>query len=170
MADKKISSGVKIGNVSGGINRSTIAGRDVVRSANSPVPSNRPVDTVPNAPELSQLLVQIQQSLTELAMEKKALVHLSLAASSKIEAAALNVEDANRNICPDGKKTEAITVSKRLSEATSLVSTLLDDVNEIGNKAEDIQDAVMPLAKRLSSLFGQLGTAAVWAAKIWGAI
>ncbi len=63
--------------------------------------------------------------------------------------------------------TEAESVQKSLSEATTLLSGILDGARTVAQKADGVVSAVKPLAEKLEPLVEKIGVAALWAARLW---
>ena len=161
------STGVTIGNVSGGIQGSIIAGRDVknatVTIGGQPVPA----DKEPTVPELKQLLAEIQRELADMSTEKEAFKALSPVTPFAVQGAEATVKDAAEKVERDMKPESARSVQKGLLEATSLLGGVLDGARVVAEKAGAVVSAGMPIAEKLGPLVDKVATAAWWVAKLW---
>ena len=167
------SGGVTIGNVTGGIQGSIIAGRDVTTRDFSPTITigGQPVsvDKEPTVAELKQLLAEIRQGLAEVTAQREALKEVSPAAPFTAQGAEQSVKDAAEKVeeQPEMEPEEAKSVQESLTEATNLLSGILDGAKTVAKKAGEVVSAVRPLAEKLEPLVGKLGVAALWVARLW---
>lgn len=158
---------VNIGNVSGGIHGSIIAGRDVTGATITIGGQPTPADKDPTLDELKQLLTEIQHELTEIAAQKDALREVSPASPLTVQGAEENVKDAAEKLESDMKPETAQSVQRSLKEATTLLSSILDGAKIVAEKTSEVAGAVSPLAESLEPLVEKVGVAALWAAKLW---
>jgi ABC-type transporter Mla subunit MlaD len=169
MSDKEKSEGVSIGNVTGGIYGSIIAGRDVKNATINLGNKQVPADKEPSFEEFQQLLGEIKKELAELAAQEEILNAVSPAAPSLVQGAAASVEsvaDATQDN-PEMEPEEAKTVEQRLTEATRLLGTILDSTKSVAGKAMEAGRTIAPVIEKLGPLAEKIGVAAFWAAKIW---
>lgn len=168
MTEKKQSGGVTIGNVSGGIHRSIIAGRDVKNATITMGGQPIPVDKEPTSDELKQLLIEIQKELAAIASQKETLGQISPAAPYTAQGAEQSVQTALAAVdqSPEMEPTEAQSVQTSLTEATTLLTGILDGARAVAEKAVAVGKAVKPIAEHLEPLIEKLGVAAVWVAKL----
>jgi hypothetical protein len=158
---------VHIGNVSGGIHGSIIAGRDVSNATISLGGQPTPADKEPTLDELKQLLAEIQGELAELTAQQEALKEVSSAAPFTAQGAEQSVKDAAEKIEPEMEPEAAKSVQQSLTEATTLLSGILDGAKAVAEKAGEVGRAVKPIAEKLEPLVEKVGVAALWAAKLW---
>ncbi len=170
MSEKKQSSGVTIGNVSGGVYGSVIAGRDV-RNANITI-GGQPTsaDKEPTLVEFNQLMREIQKELQEITQLKDALKAVSSAAPFTAKGAEQSVKDAAVELVakPKVKPEDAKSAQEKLAEATGILSTILDGAKAIAQEASETGTAVKPLIEKLTPLIEKVSVAAFWVAKLWG--
>jgi hypothetical protein len=167
MSNAKQVGGVTIGNVSGGIHGSVIAGQNV--SGVTITIGDRAVaaDKEPNADELKELLLDIQRHLGELAAHGEALGKLSPSAPLIARSAEVTVKDAVEKFKPQANAGEAESLQSRLKEASSFVTTILDGAKGLADKAGEAGKALAPIVEKAAPLLEKLGVAAVWAAKLY---
>lgn len=167
------SGGVTIGNIIGGIQGSIVAGRDVTTRDFSPTITlgGQPVSTdkEPTVAELEQLLAEIRQGLAEVTAQQEALKEVSPAAPFTAQGAEQSVKDAADKVKeqPEMEPEEAKSVQESLTEATNLLSGILDGAKTVAKKTGDVVVAVRPLAEKLEPLVEKLGVAAFWVARLW---
>jgi hypothetical protein len=159
--------GVRIGNVSGGIHGSIIAGRDVTNATITLGGQPTPADKEPILEELKQLLAEIQRELAAITAQEEALKEVSSAAPFTAQGAEANVKEAAAKIEGKVDKEQADSVQKSLAEATTLLGGILDGARIVAEKATEVGLAVKPIAEKLEPLVEKLGVAALWAAKLW---
>ncbi len=161
------SGGVTIGNVSGGIHGSIIAGRDVSHATITLGGQPTPADKQPTAAELKQLLAEIQQELAKVTTQKEALQQVSTAAPFTAQGAEASLKEAAAKVEGEVKPEQAQSVQKSLTEATSLLGGILDGAKTVAEKAGEVGQAVKPLADTLAPLVEKLAVAALWVGKLW---
>lgn len=167
MASDQPSGGVTIGNVRGGIRGSIIAGRDVTGATISIGGQPTPADKQPTVDELRQLLAEVQRELAELAAQKDALKEISAATPFTAQGAEQSVKDAAGKVDAEIKPEEAQSVQKGLTEATSLLESILDGAKSVAEKAGEAAKAVQPIVERLGPLVEKVGVAALWVGRLW---
>lgn len=167
MASDKQTGGVTIGNVQGGISESIIAGHDVSGATITLGGQPTPADKQPTVDELRQLLAEIQRELAGLAAQKDALKEISPATPFTAQGAEQSVRDAAEKIKPEIEPDKAQAVQKSLTEATSLLETILDGAKRAAEKAGEVGKAVQPVVERLGPLVERVGVAALWVARLW---
>ena len=169
MSDKKRSGGVTIGDVTGGIYGSIIAGRDVKNATISLGGEPVPADKEPTVDELKQLLTEIQEGLAEVTAQQEALKAVSEATPHIAQGAEQAVKDAADTVV--GKEEiepeDAKSVQESLKEATGLLGGILDGAKSVAEKTEGVFNAVQPLTEKLAPLVEKAGVAALWVAKFW---
>lgn len=167
MSKSKQAGGVTIGNVSGDIKGSVIAGGDV-RGVTITI-DGRPVaaDKEPNIDELRKLLVDIQRQLAELVAQGEALSKLSPSATLVARSAEVSVKDAVDSFKPEPAAHETKSIKARLTEATSFMTTLLDGAKSIADKTTEVGKSVQPVIEKATPLLEKLTVAAAWAARLW---
>ncbi len=161
--------GVTIGDVTGGIHGSIIAGRDVKNATITLGGEQVPADKEPTEDDLKQLLAEIQAGLAEIAAQQDALKEVSSAAPYTAQGAEQAVKDAAEAVegAPEMKPEEAKSVQESLKEATGLLSGILDGAKTVAQKTGDVVSAVQPLAEKMEPLVEKAGVAALWVAKLW---
>jgi phage-related tail protein len=161
------SGGVTIGNVSGGIHGSIIAGRDVsnatITLGGQPVAANKQ----PTPDELKQLLAEIQQELAKVMAQKDALQQVDVAAPNDAQGVEARVNDAVAKVEGEVSKEQTESVQKNLAKATGVLGEILDGAKTVAEKAGEVGQAVKPLADTLVPLVEKLGVAALWVGKLW---
>ena len=169
MANDKQSGGVTIGDVTGGIHGSIIAGRDVSNATITLGGQLTPADKEPTVDELKELLAEIQQELAEITAQQDALKEVSSAAPFTAQGAEQSVKDAAKKVeeMSEMKSKEAKSAQKRLIEATALLSSIMDGAKTLAHKAGEVGNAIKPLAEKLEPLVEKIGVAAFWVAKLW---
>jgi hypothetical protein len=65
------------------------------------------------------------------------------------------------------KPQEAQSTHTRWTEATSLLSSVLDGAKTLAQKTGEVASAVKPLAKKLGLLVEKVAVAALWVGKLW---
>ncbi|MBI1877071.1 MAG: hypothetical protein HYR94_02340 [Chloroflexi bacterium] len=158
---------VRIGNVSGGIHDSIIAGRDVSKATITLGGQLTPADKEPTFAEFKQLLAEIQQALAEITAQPDALKEISAATPSTAQAAAQNFKDAAEKVEPEMKPETAKSVQQSLTEAIALLSGILDGAKTVAEKAGAVASAVKPLAEKLEPVVEKVAVATLWVAKLW---
>lgn len=161
------SSSVTIGNVSGGIHGSIIAGRDVSNATITLGGQPVPADKQPTSDELKQLLAEIQQELAALTAQKEGLAQVSSAAPFTAQGAEASVKEAAAKAEGEVGPEQARSVQKSLTEATSLLGGILDGAKTVAEKAGAVGQAVKPIADTLAPLVDKLAVAALWVGKLW---
>jgi hypothetical protein len=159
--------GVHIGNVSGGIHGSIIAGRDVKDVTITLGGQPTPADKEPTVDEFKQLLAEIQKELTEVTAQKETLQQVSSAAPYTAQGAEASVSQATAQADKEVGAEQAESIQKSLTEATTLLGGILDGAKAAAEKSVEVGRAVKPIAEKLAPLVEKLGVAAFWAAKLW---
>lgn len=158
---------VTIGDVSGGIHGTIIAGRDVSNATITIGGQPTPADKEPTVAELQQLLAEIQRELAKITARQDLLKEISSATPFTAQGAEQSVKDAAEKVEPEMQPEEAQSVQKSLTEATTLLSGILDGAKTVAQKASEIGSSVKPLAEQLEPLVEKVGVAALWVAKLW---
>ncbi len=167
MTTNEPSGGVTIGNVSGGIHGSIIAGRDVSKATITLGGQPTPADKQPTADELKQLLAEIQQELAKVMAQKEALQQVSSAAPFTAQGAEASVKEAAAKVEGEVGQEQAKSVQQSLTEATTLLGGILDGAKTVAQKAGEVGQAVKPIADTLAPLVEKLAVAALWVGKLW---
>ena len=167
MTNDEPGSGVKIGNVTGGIHGSIIAGRDVRNATITLGGQPTPADKEPTVDELKQLLAEIQQELAAVTAQQPALKEVSAAAPFTAQGAEQSVKEAAEKVKSEIKPDEARSLQKSLEEATNLLSGILAGAKTVAQRAGEVGRAVKPLAEKLEPLVEKVGVAAFWVARLW---
>jgi len=165
MTPDETGGGVKFGNISGGIHGSNIAGRDIISSTASVGQSSE--DKPPTVDELKELLAQIQQELAKVTVQKEALQQISSMAPLTAQAAEVGIQEAASKVEGEVNAEQAESVQKSLTEATDILSKILDGAKTVAEKAGEVGSAVKPIAETLAPLVEKLAVAAFWVGKLW---
>ena len=167
MSQNKKSEGVSIGNVTGGIHSSVIAGRDVknVTIGGQPVST----DKTPTQDEYRQLLTEIRAILAELASQQELMKDISPATPTLVQAADESIKQVEQTIHDEpkmsGKSVEG--VQKTITDAAGLIGIVLENANNLASRAIDTGKTIGPFLEKLGPLLDKLSVAALWAAKLW---
>lgn len=169
MSDDKKVGGVTIGDVTGGIHGSIIAGRDVKNARISIGGEPVPADKEPTVDELKQLLAEIQEGLVEVTAQQEALKAVSSATPHVAQGAQQAVKDAAETVEEQDEMgpEDAKSVQESLKEATGLLSGILDGAKTVAQKTGEVVSAAQPLAEKLEPLVEKVGVAALWVTKLW---
>lgn len=167
MTNDNPNSSVRIGDVTGGIHASIIAGRDVSNAKISLGGQLTPADREPTVDELKQLLAEIRQELAEVIAQKDALQEISAASPLIAAGAEQNVKAAAEAVDAEVEPARAKSLQKSLEEATGLLSGILDGARTVAQKAGEVGEAVKPIAEKLEPLVEKVGVAAFWITKLW---
>jgi hypothetical protein len=161
---------VTIGNVSGGISNSVIAGRDVSHVTISVAGRDMSGASDATYADLRQLVGDVQRELVEVLAQHEVLKKVSPAAPHLTQGAAESVKDAAASLAekPAPTPQRAATAQERLQEATSVLGTVLDGAKSIAEKTKGTAESLRPLIERLVPLMDKLAVAAVWAARLAG--
>jgi len=169
MTNDKQFSGVTIGDVTGGIHGSIIAGRDVINATITISGQPIPADKEPTVDELKQLLAEIQQELAEIAAQQDALKEISSAAPFTAQGAEQSVRDVAKKVEETAEvgPEEAKSMQESLKEATGLLGGILDGAKTVAEKAVEVGKAVQPIADKLPPLVEKVAVAAFWVGRLW---
>jgi hypothetical protein len=161
--------GVHIGNVTGGISKSVIAGRDIRDVTITLGGRTISADKQPSAAELQQLLAEIRQSLAAIVLEQDSLKQISPASPAVAVAAEANVKAAAQVIAATPAPTvdQAHSVQQQLAEAASLLGGILKTAAAVAATTGSLAGAAQPLVHSLQPVVNQLAAAAVWVARLW---
>jgi len=160
-------SSVHIGNVSGGIHGSIIAGRDVKNATITIGGQPTPADKEPTVDELKTLLDEIRQELAALSEQQEALEKISDDAPFTAQGAVASVAKAAEKVSPELPPEEGESVQKKLTRASTLLGGILEEAKSVAEKAGEVGQAVKPIAETLAPLVEKLAVAALWAGKLW---
>jgi hypothetical protein len=167
------SGGVTMGNVTGSIQGTIIAGGDVTTRDFRPTITlgGQPVSTdkEPTVAELKQLLAEIRDGLAEITAQQEALKEVSPAAPFTAQGAEQSVKDVAEKVAQKSKvdPEEAKSMQESLNEATSLLRSILDGAKTVAKKTGEVFIAARPLVEKLEPLVEKLGVAALWIARLW---
>jgi flagellar biosynthesis/type III secretory pathway protein FliH len=166
-------SSVHIGNVTGGIHGSIIAGHDVnhatIMLGGQPTSASKE----PTVDDLKQLLAEVHQELADLLTQQETLKQISPAAPFTAHGAEQTVKavtetvDKAKAAGQTPEKEEAQSLQTHLTQTTNLLSSLLDGAKTLAQKAGDVARAVTPLAEQLGPLVEKVAVAALWVGKLW---
>jgi hypothetical protein len=124
-------------------------------------------DKRPEPDEFRQLLLEVQRELAALAARADVLGQISPAAPAAARGAEATLKDAVDSLTPNAGPEQATTIKTRLSEATSLLTTVLDGTKAVADKAGEAGKSIQSLAEQVAPLLDRLRIAALWAAKLW---
>jgi hypothetical protein len=161
---------VTIGNISGGIANSIIAGHDIRYATINVAGQTVPADKDPTHKDLQQLLADIQEELAAVRAQQEALKTISSATPFVVHGVAESIKDAAITISAPAppRPNEVTSVQARLSEATSLLSGVLDGAKTMAEKMLGAGTAMQSLTEKLAPLVDKMAVAALWAAKLFG--
>lgn len=162
-------SSVHIGNVTGGIHGSIIAGHDVSNATITLGGQPTSASKEPTVDELKQLLAEVQKELADLMMQQATLKQVSPAAPFIAQGAEQSVKEARETVdrTTGQKPQEAQSIHTRLTETTSLLSNILDGAKTLAQKTGEAASAIKPLAEKLGPLVEKVAVAALWVGKLW---
>jgi hypothetical protein len=166
MAKNKQSSGINIS--SGSIQGIISSGNITIKKSTVTIGNHTvSIEKEPDVGELQQLLTEIQRDLAEITAQQDTLRKVSSATPHVAKGAEESIRDAVEKIKPNLKPTEAKSVQQSLSEATNLLSGILDGAKTVAQKATGVGKAVKPIAEKLEPVIERLGVAVLWVAKLW---
>ena len=117
--------------------------------------------------ELRNLLAEIQTALGEIVAHKEALQQISSATPFTAMGAEASIKEAAAKIESDLDQGQAKSVQQSLTEATTLLSGILDGAKTVAEKSAEVGRTVKPIADHLAPLIEKLGIAALWVGKLW---
>jgi hypothetical protein len=160
---------VHIGNVTGGITGSIIAGHDVSRATITLGGQPTPASKEPTVDDLKQLLAEVHTELADLTTQQETLQQISPAAPFSAQGAAQTVKAVTETVdkAAGQKPQDAQSLHTHLTQTTSLLSSILDGAKILAQKAGDVASAVKPLAEQLGPLVEKVAVAALWVGKLW---
>jgi hypothetical protein len=170
MTDKEIPNfGATIGNVTGGIHGTIIAGRDVKQTTITSGGQQATTDKgKPTLVKLKQLLTEVRQELATVTANQEALKKISddnpsLAGTAEtiVRKAAEKIEQATI-LEPE----EAEAIEKSLKKASSILSSILDEAKSVAQKAGEVGQTARPIAEKLESVIKKLDLAVVWVVRL----
>jgi hypothetical protein len=148
-------SGVRIGNVSGGIHGSVIAGGSVSNAVVTIGGRPTSVDKQPDVEELKLLLAELQRELEAFSADAT-LKQVSAATPFLAKGAAQTVTEAAAQVTRDMSTGTVDAVRKNLTEATTLLSMIVDGAKAVG-----------PIVEKAAPLLERVGVAGLWLARLW---
>jgi len=162
-------SSVHIGNVTGGITGSIIAGRDVSHATITLGGQPTPASKEPAVDDLKQLLAEIHTELADLMTQQETLQQISPAAPFTAQGAEQTVKAMTEILDKSAvqKPQDAQSLHTHLTQTMSLLSSILDGARTLAQKAGDVASAVTPLAEQLGPLVEKVAVAALWVGKLW---
>jgi hypothetical protein len=162
------SGGVHIGNVTGGIRDSVIAGRDVV---NATLGGGRAQETepAPTVDALEHLLAEAGQELAAIVARREALQGISAAAPFTAQGAAQAIEAATVKVreSPRIGAAEVRSIRAALDEAATLLHGILHSAQAASEQTDKEMGSVVSLADLLPRLIEKVDRASHWAAILW---
>ena len=145
-----------IGNVSGGIHSSIVAGGSV-RDVSIGLGVGTPLESkAPTVDELQRLLARIQQGLADAVAQQSALKQVSPAVPYAVLGAEASIKDARARVRDDPQSVQQI-----LAQAASLIEGTVQAAQMGGGRS-----VAGSLAEVLQSLLEEIGVAAAWAAQM----
>jgi methyl-accepting chemotaxis protein len=164
--NNKHSSSVTIGNVSGSIDSSLIAGGNISEVSTS-VKKSDAQEHVPSMEELNELLANIRGQLIQLASKRDGLASISPSMPHGIQGVHDCVEAAIENVKPTASQEQTASAGRELAEAGSLLTHLMNNATKAVDGVSKVAESAKPLVRQLSPLIQSLSLAATWIAKIW---
>ena len=161
------SPGVRIGDVTGGIHSSMIAGRDVSNATITVGDKTMRADQEPTQADLAELMADILRQLAELMADREQLGVVSTAAPYALQGATESVNAASQKLAGDISSADATVVHRNLTDAATLVGTVLDTTDRDADADEGIGSKIKSIGEKLAPLVKQLSVAAIWVAKMW---
>ena len=160
--------GVRIGNVSGGISGSVIAGRDVSNARVTVGGKTMSAGDTPTKDDLSQLVADLRRALGELSARGDELRDISPSAPHSIQGAEESLKAAAEKLEADEVTPEdAKSAQENLTEAAGLIGTILEKANSMAERVVDVGRAVKPFVERLEPVVEKLAVAALWVGRLW---
>ena len=159
--------GVRIGNVTGGIHGSIIAGRDVRHATISLGGQNVSADEQPTFDEFKKLLEEIQQELVEVTAQQDTLKEVSVSAPFTAQGAEALVKEAAGEVKPDTKPEEAKSIQEKLTEASALLNRIAEGATKAAEKTGKLSGALNTLVEKIVPLVTKIGVAGMWVYKLW---
>jgi hypothetical protein len=160
---------VHIGRVTGEMHGNIIAGRDVNDATITLDGQPTPASKEPTVDALKQLLAEVHKELTDLMTQQAALQQVSPAAPFTAQGAAQSVKEVKETVdsTVGQKPQDAQSIHTHLTEATTLLSSILDGAKTLAQKTGEVASAVKPLAEKLGPLVEKVAVAALWVGKLW---
>ena len=167
--NSELQSSVHIGNVTGGITGSIIAGHDVSHAIITLGGQPTPASKGPTVDDLKQLLAELHTELTTLLTHQEILQQISPAAPFTAQGAAQTVKAVTETVdkAAGQKPQDAQSLQTHLTQTTSLLSNILDGAKTLAQKAGDAASVVKSLAEQLGPLVEKVAVAALWVGKLW---
>lgn len=161
------SPGVRIGNVTGGIHNSLFAGRDISDTTITVGEKTMRADDTPTQADLAQLMADISKELTDVMADREQLSAVSAAAPYAVQGATECVNAASKQLAGEISPAEATAVQRNLTDAATLVGTVVDTTDPDANTGEGLGAKIKSVAQKLGPLLEKLAVAAVWVSKLW---
>jgi len=115
----------------------------------------------------SRIFRALSKELAEVSAQKEILKQVSPATPFTAQGAEQSVKGAAEKVESEMKPEAAKSVQKGLTEATTLLSSILEGARTVVEKAGEVSNAVQPIVERLEPLVERVGVAALWVAKLW---
>jgi hypothetical protein len=161
------SPGVRIGNVTGGIHNSLFAGRDISDATITVGDKTMRADETPTQADLAQLMADISKELAAVMANREELGAVSAAAPYAVQGATECVNSASKQLAGEISPAEATSVHRNLTDAATLMGTVVDTVDRDADKDENLGGKIKSVATKLGPLLEKLAVAAVWVSKLW---
>ncbi len=163
MADKgDTTSKITVGDIGRDLS-GNIAGRDIIANQmNQPPPADKDKALV----ELRQLLANIQQQLAEIATQQDVLKEVSPDAPFAIQGTEATVKDTVEKVEAGLESETARSAQTSLTRAAHWLGDILDSVRTVAEKADQVGNAVNPIAQKLMPLLESMGRV-LWLIKFW---
>jgi ABC-type transporter Mla subunit MlaD len=160
---------VHIGNVTGGIHGSIIAGRDVSHATIALGGQPTPASKEPTVDDLKQLLAEVHKELATLMTQQEALKQIGPIAPSVTQGAEQTVKAVAETVDKSAgqRPQDAQSLHTHLTQTTSLLGTILDSAKTLAQKTGEVASAVNPLAEQLGPVVEKVAVAALWVGKLW---
>jgi hypothetical protein len=157
--------GVSIGNVSGGISGSQIAGRDISQSEPNDFRAIQP-DSKNSNKELITLLSDARATLTQVQSELERSPKIPPKAKSGLKRADKNVESVISDLTTH-RSLKRSAVKSRLTAAQSNVQEVLNLAQTSLAGVDKLEKSAAPVLHHLASLANSIGSAIPWITKLW---
>jgi hypothetical protein len=165
--ERETSDGVRLGNISGGIHESVIAGRDITNATVTFGGKTMSAGDNPTPADLAALLDELTTTLSALAERSDILSQISTSAPHTMAGARETVCTAAAHLEGAVTQEKAKSAQGELSEATTLTSAILKRATAMVEGASDAGQAVQYVVATLEPLLSMLAVATLWIGRLW---
>jgi hypothetical protein len=78
-----------------------------------------------------------------------------------------SINEVASHIEQDMQPEDVKSVEQSLTEATNLLTGILDGAKKVAKKTDEVANTVKPLAEKLEPLVEKVAVASLWATKLW---